>query len=199
MKTRHFAAAATVLGLLLPVVVGADEGAEAPKAQYIGVEACGKCHKRDSTGNQLAKWQEAKHSKAYATLASPEALKLAKERGIADPQKDGSCLKCHVTAYGVDPSLIPPAPEGKKGFVVEDGVQCESCHGAGSLYKKRKVMKDREASVAAGMLIPDEKVCTQCHNEESPSFKAFNYEEMRKKTEHPNPKRLAEKEGTTGG
>ena len=183
-----------VMGLLFLQVSGfAQEAAEKkPQAAYIGVEACGKCHKRDSTGNQLGQWKETKHAKAYATLATPEAKKIAAEKGIADPQKDDKCLKCHVTAHGVDASLIAEPAEGKKGHQIEDGVGCESCHGPGSLYKKRKTMKSREASVAAGLIIPDEKTCKKCHNEESPTFKGFNYEEMEKKIDHPNPKKAAE-------
>lgn len=161
---------------------------DAGKPAYIGVEACGKCHKRETTGNQLGKWQESKHAKAFATLGTPEAKKIAAAKGITDPQKDGKCLKCHVTAFGVDAALIVKAatPE-EKGFVAEEGVQCESCHGAGSLYKARKVMKDKAASVAAGLIVPDEKLCKTCHNPESPNYKEFNFAEMKKKIEHPNP------------
>jgi cytochrome c553 len=158
------------------------------KPAYIGVEACGKCHKRETTGNQLGQWQQSKHAKAFATLGTPKAKELAAAKGIADPQKDGKCLKCHVTAYGVDAALIVVAatPE-EKGFVAEEGVQCESCHGPGSLYKPRKIMKDKTAAVAAGLIVPDEKLCKTCHNPESPSYKEFNYAEAKKKIEHPNP------------
>jgi hypothetical protein len=180
--------AAGVAGLLfLPVQTLSQEKKEKPA--YIGVEACGKCHKRESTGNQLGQWQQTKHAQAYATLASEEAKKIAKEKGIADPQKDGKCLKCHVTAYGVDPSLIVADKEGKPGVRLEDGVGCESCHGAGSLYKSRKIMKDRQASLANGLVIPDEKTCTTCHNEESPNYQEFKFEEMVEKVKHPNPKK----------
>lgn len=191
MHRRHVIWAAALLGLFcLPLTAQ-----EAVKAQYIGVEACGKCHKRDSTGNQLAKWRETRHANAFATLASPKALEVAEERGIDDPQKDERCVRCHVTAYGVDPSLIAPVAEGKRGLVAEDGVQCESCHGPGSLYKKRKIMKSRETAVAAGLLIPDEKTCTACHNKDSPMYKEFDFEEMKKKIIHPNPKKAAEAVG----
>ena len=176
-----------LVALALPSSTGAAEEGK-PVAQYIGAEACGKCHKRDSTGNQLGKWQEGKHSKAFATLASPEAMKIAKEKGIADPQKDAKCVKCHVTAHGADPSLIETPAEGKTGFQMADGVQCEACHGPGSLYKSRKIMKVRADAVAAGLVIPDEKTCTGCHNDESPTYKGFVFAEMAKKIAHPNPK-----------
>lgn len=170
--------------LLQPYAFAQDAG----KPAYIGAEACGKCHKRETTGNQLGKWQESKHAKAFATLGTPEAKKIAAAKGIADPQKDGKCLKCHVTAFGVDAALIAkPAAEGEKGYQASDGVQCESCHGAGSLYKARKVMKDKAAAVAAGLIVSDEKLCKTCHNAESPSYKEFNFAEAKKKVEHPNP------------
>lgn len=160
----------------------------AGKPAYVGVEACSKCHKRETTGNQYGQWQQSKHAKAFATLGTPEAKKIAAAKGIADPQKDGKCLKCHVTAFGVDASLIVKgATPEEKGFVAEDGVQCESCHGPGSQYKARKVMKDKAAAVAAGLVVPDEKVCKTCHNPESPSYKEFNFAEAKKKIEHPNP------------
>jgi len=38
-------------------------------------------------------------------------------------------------------------------------------------------MKDRDASVAAGLLIPDEATCMGCHNAESPTFSGeFDFE-----------------------
>ena len=43
------------------------------------------------------------------------------------------------------------------------------------------------AAVAAGLVVPDEKLCKQCHNAESPTSKPFNYQEMLKKVAHPNP------------
>ena len=188
-SASRLGAAAAALGLLLLQAPGlAEEGAPAakPKPAYVGAGGCKMCHKSEKKGNQFGQWEASKHAKAYATLATPQAKEIAKKKGIADPQKDGKCLKCHVTAHGVDASLI----EGKK-YKIEDGVQCESCHGPGSLYKKRPIMKDRKAAVAVGLIIPDEKTCKQCHNEESPTFKSFKYEEMVAKIAHPYPKGAA--------
>jgi len=75
---------------------------------------------------------------------------------------------------------------------VEHGVQCETCHGAGSDYKSRKVMKDHDASIAAGLTIPDEQLCLTCHNDKSPTFTGFDFDEMWAKVNHPNPARAAE-------
>ena len=176
--------------LLLPLVLllqsglwttaSAEEGEAKP--QYIGAVSCAKiCHKSAKQGTQLKIWQASAHAKAFETLGTPEAKKIAAEKGIADPQKADACLKCHVTAPGVSDDL-----KGAK-FTNDEGVGCERCHGAGSLYKKRSTMKNREKAVANGLMIPDEKTCLGCHNEESPTYKAFNYEEFLKKIAHPKP------------
>ena len=170
--------------LLTSGAVSSTDAAEAKAAQYIGAESCAKlCHKSAAKGKQLPIWQESKHAKAYGTLGTPEAKAIAKAKGIADPQKADACLKCHTTAHGVSDELL-----GAK-FSKTEGVGCESCHGAGSLYKKMATMKDREKAVAAGLVIPDEKTCLGCHNKKSPTFKSFNFEEMWKKIAHPKPEK----------
>jgi len=150
--------------------------------KYIGVKKCAMCHKSEKKGNQYGQWFSTKHAKAYETLGTEEAKKTAEGAGVTgNPQEAGECLKCHITAYGVDAGLL-----GSK-FNKEDGVQCESCHGAGSDYKKMSTMKDREKSIAAGLVIPNEKVCVKCHNSDSPNFEGFSYDEYYEKITHPKP------------
>jgi hypothetical protein len=155
------------------------------EAHYVGTGKCAKmCHKSKNKGEQLVIWQASKHAKAYDDLATPAAHETAKKAGIAgDPQKSEKCLKCHVTAFGANASLIDSS------FSIKDGVQCESCHGAGSSYAKLNIMKDKKLSIAAGMVEPTEKVCVKCHNSESPYFKGFKFDEMAKKIAHPVPKK----------
>ena len=148
---------------------------------YVGVDSCKMCHKKDKTGNQYGQWQGSKHAGAYDTLASDKAKEVAGAKGIANPQEAPECLKCHVTAYGVDASLLD------KKYKVEDGVGCESCHGAGKGFKNMKIMKDRDAAIAAGLVIPTEETCKKCHNEESPTFKTFDFEARKAEIAHPNP------------
>jgi hypothetical protein len=165
------------------------EKAKAEKAEhgFIGVDGCKMCHKSEKKGNQFGKWSEGPHAKAFATLASDESKAIAKKAGIeGDPQKADACLKCHVTGHGAKAELL-----GKK-FKVEDGVGCESCHGAGEDYKKKSVMESREASIAAGMIVPTEETCKGCHNEESPTYKEFDYEKALAQVAHPYPAEAAE-------
>jgi hypothetical protein len=55
------------------------------------------------------------------------------------------------------------------------------------MYKGMSVMKNRELALQKGMIIPDEALCKQCHNEESPTFKGFNYAEYLAKIAHDDP------------
>lgn len=167
-------------GAMTPV--DAAEAADEKVYQYIGSVTCAKaCHKSAKKGSQLKIWEASKHATAFATLASDQAMAIAKERGIADPQKAEECLACHITAPGAT------AAEMGKKFSNEEGVGCERCHGAGSGYKKMSTMKSREKSVAAGLRIPDEATCTKCHNDGSPTFKGFDYDEYLAKIAHPKP------------
>jgi hypothetical protein len=45
-------------------------------------------------------------------------------------------------------------------------LDCESCHGPGSEYKKKSIMKDPELARAAGMVIPEAAFCEQCHTQD---------------------------------
>jgi len=169
--------------------------------KYIGASKCKTCHKKELIGDQYGKWEKAGHSKAFKTLLSEKAIAVAKEKGISGkPSEAAECLKCHATAATLGPNDVEKKPLDNK-----DGVQCESCHGPGSGYKKKKVMADHEKSLAAGLVIPDEKTCTKCHNDTSPTWKGFDYAEAKKKIDHSIPKDVkgkyleAEKAQKSGG
>ena len=155
--------------------------AEEGEHQYVGSSKCKVCHKAEKKGAQFVKWEESRHSKAYEILASEQGIEIAKNKGIENPQTSDQCLKCHVTAFA------SPAEAKAESFDQTEGVGCEACHGAGSDYKKMKVMKDHDAAVAAGMTIPSEETCVACHNEESPTFEEFDFEAFSTMIAHPRP------------
>jgi hypothetical protein len=158
--------------------------ASAGNFKYVGASKCKTCHKKELIGDQYGAWEKAAHSKAFETLKSEKAVSIAKEKGIAGPPSEAAeCLKCHSTAANVGPNEAD-----KKPLSNSDGVQCESCHGPGSAYKKKKTMADHEAALAAGLLVPDEKTCVKCHNDSSPTFTGFDFAEAKKKIDHSIPK-----------
>lgn len=158
------------------------------QSKYVGVKTCGMCHKAEKQGNQLGIWQKSKHSEAFKTLTTAKADSVAKAKGLKKPAAESpECLQCHVVGHGVAAELVD------KNFGYKDGVQCETCHGAGSGYKTIAIMKDKAKSVAAGLkMYKDdaeiEKLCRTCHNEKSPMYKTFKFNEMWPKIKHPKPK-----------
>jgi hypothetical protein len=148
--------------------------------KYIGAAKCKMCHMKPAKGEQYNVWLKGPHANAMKTLASEESKKIAAEKGIADPTTDPACIKCHSTLGGIDSKL-------SAGLKMDEGVSCESCHGPGSMYKGASVMKNRELAMQKGLILPTEEVCKTCHNEESPTYKPFNYEEKVALIAHDDP------------
>jgi hypothetical protein len=151
---------------------------------FVGAETCGMCHKSEKAGQQLSIWQNSKHAQAYKTLLTEKADKIAKEKGFETKAVEtAECLKCHVSGSNVDASMLTAK------FKIEDGVQCETCHGPGSDYKSMKVMKSKDDAVAKGLLIYDkpEEFCITCHNAESPTYVDFDFATYWAKIKHNKP------------
>ena len=155
------------LSLLVGLILAVTPASDAASKEYIGAAKCKMCHNKPATGAQYTKWAESPHAKAFTDLKGADA-------------KNPKCLKCHATAFGLELSDSQP-------ITMEEGVSCESCHGAGSGYKMAGVMKDKAKAMAAGLILPDEKLCKKCHNPESPNYKPFNFKTYSAKIAHPNP------------
>jgi YVTN family beta-propeller protein len=127
---------------------------------YIGAKACAACHRGTSMGDQHAKWLLTKHARAYASLADPRSLEIARLSGIPHrPQSSAVCLGCHATGSEAEDWEKDP------DFNLADGVQCEMCHGPGSEYADAKVMRNSKTARAAGLIMPTKKDCMGCHLE----------------------------------
>lgn len=170
--------------------IGAVQEKEQPK--FVGVNKCRVCHMSTSRGNQFKVWNESKHATAYTTLGTDRAKEVAVKAGVEDdPQQAAECLSCHVTGHGAAAEMF------EKGFDVKQGVQCEACHGPGSLYKDPQIMNamryknDPEGTLkelqALGLIIPGDKECRACHNDKSPTYVPFEYEKAFDLIKHPNP------------
>lgn len=125
---------------------------------YVGVKVCANCHQGKGMGHQFSRWLISKHARAYAVLAKPEAKKIAELSGIPqEPQESPMCLGCHATGAHVEEW------EKDETFYIEDGVQCERCHGPGSEYIDASIMRDRQATTKAGLMMPTVQDCLGCH------------------------------------
>ncbi len=157
-----------------------------PAFEYVGAKKCKMCHSKEAGGDQYGKWEAGPHAKAFEVLASEKAIENAKQHEIENPQQAPQCLKCHVTAFPVMADLA------NQKITLEEGVSCESCHGAGSAYYKKTTMEELRAGTiepaAVGLVMPTEEVCTGCHTPEGNDFyKEFKFDEYVKQIAHPIP------------
>ncbi len=168
----------TAAFLIFSLVMAQEKEAKAEKTveakfEYVGADKCKMCHKKDGIHDS---WLATKHATAW------EALK-------PEQQKDEKCVGCHTTGKLADGTIL-------------EGVQCEACHGPGSAYKKKSIMEDREKAIANGLLIPNEKTCLGCHNENVPeefrSKEKFDYAKMKAKGVHAAKKEEAKEEKKEG-
>ena len=151
------------------------------KPHLVGVRGCAQCHSQVEAGDQFAIWMRSAHADAYATLGTSQAWDAAEKVRIqGNPQANLICLRCHAAGFGEQVWSLG------ESFEIEDGVQCESCHGPGSDYSRDAVMRDRQIAAAAGLLIPDEKTCLRCHNGQCPApSEGFDFAAATKLIAHP--------------
>jgi len=163
----------SVVSLFAEEPAATSEAAATPT--YVGAAKCKICHKGEKNGNIFETWEASAHA---------NSMKVLVEKG---EDKNPACIGCHTTGYEA-------GGYGAEGMAEADlgNVGCEACHGPGSEYKTMKVMKDPAAAKAAGLLIPTEATCTKCHNDKSPTFKGFKYEEYWAKIEHKLPAAAAD-------
>lgn len=187
MKKKIYISLFVVILFSAMVLIGNNDSSgksSSPFFKYVGTKNCVTCHKGDSKGRQLEIWQDSKHSQAFLSLQTPEADKIAKDKGFDTPAAETPlCVKCHVLGKDIN------AEELEDSFDKTQGVQCETCHGPGSEYKKLSIMKDRQQAVVNGLILHDngEEFCRTCHNSDSPTYKDFNYEEYWAKIKHTDP------------
>ena len=138
------------------------------RPEFIGIEACRKCHDSTSIGSQHKIWAATPHAKAFQTLLTEEGQTAGKKYNIEQPSKDVKCLSCHATGSGKNPKIV------------SEGVGCEACHGPGSLYNdfdNHASFDNRENAYRKATLLgmypiigddsikAREKLCRHCHNE----------------------------------
>ncbi len=108
----------------------------APKGQatFAGIQSCAECHEE-----AYAFWKTTGHAKAYETLV------------VDFKEFNLDCVSCHVTGY--------ERPGGSTVTFVENlkDVQCEECHGAGSIHADTLEASDIT-------LEPSRALCSKCHH-----------------------------------
>jgi hypothetical protein len=130
---------------------GADKRAiaEHDAPQYKGADYCSGCHS-PSTDNKLprdwvtldefATWDKHdNHRHGYEALSCPRAKQIERLMGMpADKPatKDERCLACHSIdfSHGDQAKLLGEPGAERREAAIAQGVSCEVCHGASSLW-----------------------------------------------------------------
>lgn len=117
---------------------------------YIGAQSCKGCHEA-----AYDMWQDTPHADAYHTLQA------------RDKAYDLDCIACHVTGYAQPGGSTLGHTDG-----LED-VQCESCHGPGSLHARTPTQDGAAHAIAREV---PEATCIGCHTtEHSTRFEDASY------------------------
>jgi 2',3'-cyclic-nucleotide 2'-phosphodiesterase (5'-nucleotidase family) len=125
---------------------------------YVGVDTCFECH-----AETREFWATNRHAHAWATL----------ERG--KKTFDAECVSCHVTGYDRPGGALVGQVAGR------ENVQCEACHGPGSLHAE-------DGDVSLIVKDPPVATCVSCHNtHHSPGFSDATYREALRVPGHGRP------------
>jgi hypothetical protein len=152
------------------------EGLDVSKAQYVGIDGCKVCHMP-----HFESWETTRMSRAFDLLKPGQRVEAKRKAGL-DPDRDYSadeqCVRCHVTGFGQPGGFV-----SRESTPEMANVQCEMCHGPGSIYAEMMLKKTgtytlEDYKQLGGLTMPssDNNVCTEkCHNASSP-FVGSGYE-----------------------
>jgi hypothetical protein len=147
-------------------------------AQYVGAEACQKCH-----SDAYDVWKKSGHARAFESLTTgrPDA---EDDDIFVERVRDPECITCHATGW--DPLLF-----GRYDSAFVDlettprlaGSQCENCHGPGSKHVEAELEFEKEGGDPGPVVLKArldqqlslssarENLCVQCHDlDNSPKF-----------------------------
>lgn len=128
------------------------ESAAEGMPHYVGEAQCAQCHVEEHEW-----WVTTQHATAIQTLQD------------RNKEYDRSCIGCHVTGYEMPGGSALGHSDGL------ENVQCETCHGPGSMHVANPTLVNVPTGVQTA---PSEATCTGCHNDEhSPSFNWTSYRE----------------------
>ena len=169
-----------LLGLLLPITVPdapAQTGTDPllGSRPIMGSRSCANssCHGgADDKSRQGVLWaQHDVHSRAFATLTTARAARMAEALKIPDATTSARCTTCHAPVQ-----TVPPALRTEDAHVTE-GVSCASCHGPADSWLRAHTRPDftHADRVAAGMrelrdLYHRANACVACHQTIEPAL-----------------------------
>jgi len=130
--------------------------------RYVGRDVCLECHDGDHEAPACSQERKEPHGRSYQVLSDPRAAHIAIVSGVPEkPVESLICLGCHTAGSDVGPRWWAPT------FDVTVGVQCESCHGVGSLHVDAIRSKKKDYTIDGWPTIrrSSKAECKNCHKE----------------------------------
>ena len=152
------------------VSVSAKEPSQTPEAgaKFVGAVGCrsSSCHGgAGEKRSQYITWsQKDFHTRAYAILLDARSARIGEAVGVSQPQSNARCTVCHSPFQSVAQTRLTSTARP------DEGVSCESCHGAAEPWLRGHTRTDwtYATRVAAGMhdlrnLYVRANACVACH------------------------------------
>jgi hypothetical protein len=161
--------AAASVGVLIATASAKDvKQSHDDGAQFVGAIGCrsSSCHGgAGEKRSQYITWsQQDFHSRAYAILLAARSARIAETVGIAEAQSSARCTVCHSPFQSVTRTRLASSAHP------EEGVSCESCHGAAGSWLRGHTRSDWTYAmrVSGGMhdlrnLYVRATTCVACH------------------------------------
>ena len=171
------AASICILGFATVAGVSAKEPRQLRESggAFVGSIGCKSSSCHGGAGpkrSQYFTWsQKDYHTKAYVVLLNSRSERIAESLGIPAAQTSARCTVCHSPLQSVAPSRLASAA------APDEGVSCESCHGAAGGWLRGHTRLDwtYNTRVAAGMrdlrnLYVRATACAACHQNLAPEL-----------------------------
>ena len=137
-------------------------------ATFVGSVGCKSSSCHGGAGpkrSQYFTWsQKDFHTKAHTVLLNARSQRIAEGLGVAPAETSARCTVCHAPFQSVAPSRLGPEAHA------DEGVSCETCHGAAGGWLRGHTRKDwtYNTRVGAGMrdlrsLYVRATACAACH------------------------------------
>jgi hypothetical protein len=153
--------------------------------QFIPTDNCLKCHEvpgvRDAASGltdrvRMSEWkiwaEQDKHASAYKVLEEPRSQRIGQLMGKDVLAPTTGCIQCH-TSNAVNELWSPACFRNGQNQFVQEGVSCQTCHGAAELWESEHIKAGWRAKSPAEkaefgfntMEDPAERatMCTSCH------------------------------------
>jgi hypothetical protein len=137
-------------------------------AKFVGSAGCksSSCHGgAGEKRSQYITWSQRDfHTHAYAILLNARSARIAETIGIAEPQSNSRCTVCHSPFQSLPPTRLAVTARA------DEGISCESCHGAAGGWLRGHTRTDWTYAMrlSAGMhdlrnLYVRANSCVACH------------------------------------